>query len=41
MHWKYNVVYNSLNFRLTDFQCALVSLNLIKLKIRKNEKKNL
>ena len=22
-HWKYNVCYNSLNFRLTDIQCAL------------------
>ena len=22
-HWEYNVIYNSLNFRLTDFQCEL------------------
>ena len=32
MHWKYNVVYNSLNFRLTDFQCALGITQLDKIK---------
>ena len=33
MHWKYDVVYNSLNFRLTDFQCALGISQLDKIKI--------
>ena len=40
MHWKYDVIYNSLNFRLTDFQCALgiTQLNKITKFVRMRKK---
>ena len=31
-HWKYNVIYNGLNFRMNDFQCALGINQLKKIK---------
>ena len=31
-HWKYDVIYNGFNFRLTDFQCALGVSQLNKIK---------
>ena len=41
MHWKYDVVYNSLNFRLTDFQCALGISQLSKIKMFLNKRKKI
>tara|TARA_B100000963_G_C22629391_1_gene674083 strand:+ start:11 stop:1159 length:1149 start_codon:yes stop_codon:yes gene_type:complete len=40
IHWKYDVVYNSLNFRLTDFQCALgiTQLNKISKFVKRRKK---
>jgi UDP-4-amino-4,6-dideoxy-L-N-acetyl-beta-L-altrosamine transaminase len=40
-HWKYDVVYNSLNFRLTDFQCALGISQLKKIKKFVNRRKKI
>ncbi len=39
-HWDYNVIFKSLNFRLTDFQCALgiSQLNKVKKFINKRKK---
>ncbi len=39
-HWKYNVIYNGLNFRLSDFQCSLgiSQLNKINLFLKSRKK---
>ncbi len=40
-HWDYNVIFKSLNFRLTDFQCALGISQLNKVKKFINKRKEI
>ena len=40
-HWKYDVVHSGLNFRLTDFQCALGISQLNKINIFLKERKKI